>query len=80
MPGLLYQAPLANLETPGLEINLMFRKVRHQVFARTNNAQEPFTYASLPGGEIVFQAGGGALSSLIDVDAMVSHWSAHIAK
>jgi hypothetical protein len=37
------QALLANLETPGLEINLMFRKVRDQVLARTNNAQEPFT-------------------------------------
>jgi tetratricopeptide (TPR) repeat protein len=49
------QALLANLETPGLEINLMFRKVRDQVLARTNNAQEPFTYGSLPGEELYFK-------------------------
>jgi tetratricopeptide (TPR) repeat protein len=49
------QALLAHLETPGLEINLMFRKVRDQVLARTNNAQEPFTYGSLPGEELYFK-------------------------
>jgi tetratricopeptide (TPR) repeat protein len=49
------QALLANLETPGLEISLMFRKVRDQVLVRTNNAQEPFTYGSLPGEEFYFR-------------------------
>jgi uncharacterized protein len=49
------QALLANLETPGLEINLMFRRVRDQVLARTNHAQEPFTYGSLPGEELYFK-------------------------
>ena len=49
------QALLANLETPGLEISLMFRKVRDQVLARTNNLQEPFTYGSLPGEELYFR-------------------------
>jgi uncharacterized caspase-like protein len=49
------QALLANLETPGLEINLLFRRVRDQVLARTNNAQEPFTYGSLPGEEFFFK-------------------------
>jgi uncharacterized caspase-like protein len=49
------QALLANMETPGLEINLMFRRVRDQVLARTNNAQEPFTYGSLPGEELYFK-------------------------
>jgi tetratricopeptide (TPR) repeat protein len=49
------QALLANLETPGLEINLMFRRVRDQVLARTKNAQEPFTYGSLPGEEFYFK-------------------------
>ena len=49
------QALLANLETPGLEINLLFRRVRDQVLARTANAQEPFTYGSLPGEEFYFR-------------------------
>jgi tetratricopeptide (TPR) repeat protein len=49
------QALLANLETPGLEINLMFSRVRDQVLARTHNAQEPFTYGSLPGEELYFK-------------------------
>jgi hypothetical protein len=33
----------------------MFRRVRDQVLARTNNAQEPFTYGSLPGEELYFK-------------------------
>jgi tetratricopeptide (TPR) repeat protein len=49
------QALLANLETPGVEINIMFRRVRDQVLARTNNVQEPFTYGSLPGQEFYFR-------------------------
>lgn len=43
---------LANLEQPGLDVNLLFRKVRDSVLAETNNRQEPFTYGSLPGREI----------------------------
>lgn len=49
------QALLANLEKPGLELSLMFRKIRDQVVARTNNTQEPFTYGSLPGEELYFR-------------------------
>jgi tetratricopeptide (TPR) repeat protein len=49
------QALLANMETPGLDIRIMFSKVRDQVLARTNNAQEPFTYGSLPGEELYFK-------------------------
>jgi tetratricopeptide (TPR) repeat protein len=52
------QALLANLEMPGLDIGLMFRRVRDQVLARTNNAQEPFTYGSLPGEELYFKQAG----------------------
>ncbi len=37
------------LATPGLEISLMFRQVRDQVLAETNNLQEPNTYGALPG-------------------------------
>jgi hypothetical protein len=46
------------LKTPGLDIGLMFRKVRDQVIARTNNAREPFTYGSLPGEELYFNQSG----------------------
>jgi tetratricopeptide (TPR) repeat protein len=49
------QALLANLETPGLDIGLMFRRVRDRVLEQTNNAQEPFTYGSLPGEELYFK-------------------------
>jgi tetratricopeptide (TPR) repeat protein len=49
------QALLANLETPGVDIRIMFSKVRDQVLARTNNVQEPFTYGSLPGREFYFR-------------------------
>ncbi len=41
-------ALLKYLETPGLEINLMFRKVRDDVLSRTNRRQLPFVYGSLP--------------------------------
>ena len=40
-------ALLSNLKTPGLEIGLLFRKVRDSVLKATNNAQEPFVSASL---------------------------------
>jgi Flp pilus assembly protein TadD len=49
------QALLANLETPGLDIGLMFRRVRDRVLQQTNNAQEPFTYGALPGEELYFK-------------------------
>ena len=45
-------ALLRHLEERGLEINLMFRKVRDEVLADTDNRQEPFTYGSLPGENI----------------------------
>lgn len=41
------QALLANLETPGLELGLFFRKVRDQVLKATSGRQEPYTFGSL---------------------------------
>ena len=41
------EALLAHLEEPGLEVGLMFRKVRDAVLASTGGRQEPFTYGSL---------------------------------
>jgi hypothetical protein len=49
-------ALLANLEIPGLEIQLMFRRVRDHVLEATGGTQEPFTYGSLPGREIYIKA------------------------
>ncbi|MFZ5690631.1 MAG: caspase family protein [Pseudomonadota bacterium] len=41
--------------TPGLEINLVFRKVRDDVLSATNRKQEPFTYGSLPSEAFYFR-------------------------
>ncbi|MDE0149157.1 MAG: caspase family protein [Rhodospirillaceae bacterium] len=41
------RALLAHLEEPGLEVGLMFRKVRDAVLKTTGNKQEPFVYGSL---------------------------------
>ena len=41
------EALLAHLEEPGLEVGLMFRKVRDAVVASTGGRQEPFVYGSL---------------------------------
>ena len=40
-------ALLEHLETPGLEINFLFRNVRDEVVAATRGAQQPFVYGSL---------------------------------
>ena len=40
-------ALLAHVETPGLEVGLMFRKVRDAVLKVTGGQQEPFVYGSL---------------------------------
>ena len=40
-------ALLAHLERPGLEVGLMFRKVRDAVLRSTGGRQEPFVYGSL---------------------------------
>lgn len=48
-------ALLANLETPGLEVNFLFRRVRDDVMQRTGGMQEPFVYGSLGGTPIYFK-------------------------
>ena len=40
-------ALLNHIETPGLEINFLFRIVHDEVFEATGRAQEPFVYGSL---------------------------------
>ncbi|VTZ27821.1 Peptidase C14 caspase catalytic subunit p20 (fragment) [Methylocella tundrae] len=50
------QALLRNIVRPQLEINMLFRQVRDEVRAATNDRQEPFTYGSLPGESFYFVA------------------------
>jgi hypothetical protein len=45
-------ALLRHLETPGLEVDFLFRNVRDDVKAATNNEQQPFVYGSLSSEEI----------------------------
>jgi uncharacterized caspase-like protein len=49
------QALLENLEQPGVEISLLFRKVRDAVWNATHGRQEPFTYGSLPAEALYFK-------------------------
>jgi hypothetical protein len=41
-------ALLRHLESPGLDINFMFRKVKDDVQSHTDHRQQPFVYGSLP--------------------------------
>jgi uncharacterized caspase-like protein len=47
-------ALVKHLQTPGLEINKLFRLVRDDVMAVTGRKQEPFVYGSLPGEDFFF--------------------------
>jgi uncharacterized caspase-like protein len=49
------QALIAHIGEPGLEINMLFRKIRDDVKGKTNGAQEPFTYGSLPAEAFYFK-------------------------
>ena len=51
------QALLAHLEEPGLEVGLMFRRVRDAVLASTGGRQEPFVYGSLSSRGVYLAAG-----------------------
>ena len=49
------EALIRHLAEPGLEISLLFRKVRDDVYTRTARQQEPFTYGSLPAQPFYFR-------------------------
>lgn len=53
------RALLKHLETPQLEINFLFRQVRDDVMASTNQQQQPFTYGSLGSQRIYLKQGTG---------------------
>jgi uncharacterized caspase-like protein len=48
-------ALVKRLDTPGLDISLLFRLVRDDVLAATGRQQEPFVYGSLPGEVLSFR-------------------------
>jgi tetratricopeptide (TPR) repeat protein len=49
-------ALVRNIQTPGLEINQVFRRVHDEVLAATGKRQQPFTYGALPSESFVFRA------------------------
>lgn len=49
------KALLKHMDESGLEINLLFRKVRDTVLRNTGRQQEPYVYGSLPGIELFFR-------------------------
>jgi tetratricopeptide (TPR) repeat protein len=49
------EALVKYLSEPGLEISLLFRKVRDDVLGKTARQQEPYTYGSLPAQPFYFK-------------------------
>ena len=49
------EALVKYLSEPGLEISLLFRKVRDEVLGKTARQQEPYTYGSLPAQPFYFK-------------------------
>jgi tetratricopeptide (TPR) repeat protein len=47
-------ALVRHIQTPGVEINKVFRLVRDEVLTATNNRQEPFVYGTLPAQDFYF--------------------------
>ncbi|MGT2439817.1 caspase family protein [Bradyrhizobium betae] len=54
---------LRHIETPGLEISFLFRRVRDDVMAATKREQQPFVYGSLSKEEIYLKAPGESAPS-----------------
>ena len=72
-------ALLHHLETPGLEIEFLFRNVRDDVMSATNDEQQPFVYGSLSSEEIYLKEAAGAQlaynASEVTSDAGEIAWS-----
>src|SRR5436309_11513434 len=56
-------ALLRHIETPGLEISFLFRRVRDDVMIATKREQQPFVYGSLSKEEIYLAAAPGPNAS-----------------
>lgn len=48
-------ALIRNIQTPGIEINQVFRRVHDDVLAATGKRQQPFTYGALPSEPFFFR-------------------------
>jgi branched-chain amino acid transport system substrate-binding protein len=57
-------ALLKHLPTPGLDIRLMFGRVRDTVLELTSRQQEPFVYGSIGGREVYLKPGAAPPSSV----------------
>jgi Caspase domain len=71
-------ALLKHIETPGLEVDFLFRNVRDDVMAATNNEQQPFVYGSLSSNEIYFKpptVGPAVVDATPPPDASEIAWS-----
>jgi hypothetical protein len=55
-------ALLRNIETPGLEISFLFRRVRDDVMSATHREQQPFVYGSLSKEEIYLKPAAASTS------------------
>jgi uncharacterized caspase-like protein len=72
------QSLLRHIETAGLEIDFLFRNVRDDVVAATDNEQQPFVYGSLSSDEIYLKppsAGIAAADPTGSMDADEIAWS-----
>src|SRR5215471_18841833 len=70
-------ALLRHIETPGLEVNYLFRNVREAVLNATNLRQEPVVYGSLPSAAIYFKPGAEAAFAAalpVDIDPAGRVW------
>lgn len=50
------EALVEHIATPGLDVRILFGRVRDAVLEATGHKQEPFTYGSLPGHQIFLKA------------------------
>ena len=65
-------ALLRHLEEPGLEVGLMFRRVRDAVLRSTGGRQEPFVYGSLSSRGVYLASAPPASPSSTDLEATPS--------
>jgi len=75
-------ALLRHIETPGLEINFLFRNVRDDVIRATNGEQQPFVYGSLSREAIYLRPAAPAASPPVPAAAApagreleIAHWN-----
>jgi uncharacterized caspase-like protein len=62
-------ALLKHLPSPGVDVRLVFGRVRDDVLATTNRKQEPFVYGSLGGSDVALVLAPAARSANPSVDA-----------